>query len=92
MEFQNLLLIDLDHRAVVDPDSTVSCRTLTLEHAQHRLAFFFKELPCARIREAPQLPVVQQIPRAIRNPGSKYKVQIPGLVIILHTAIGHVTG
>ena len=61
MEFQYLLVIDIDHRPVVDPDHIVSCRALALEHAHHRLAFFFKELPGARIREAPQLPVVWQI-------------------------------
>jgi len=51
-----------------DCKSTVSHRALALEHAQDRLAFFFKELPSARIREAPQLPVVWQISRSLRNP------------------------
>jgi len=92
VELQYLLLIDLDQHAVIDPDSTVSCRTLTLEHAQHRLAFFFEELPRARIRKAPQLPVVQQIPRALRNPGSKQKIQVPSLVVVLQCAIAHITG
>ena len=90
MEFQHLFVVDLQHRPVVDPDHTVSCRTLTLEHAQHRRSFFIEVLPCACIREAPQLPVVWQIPRALRNPGCKQKVEIPGLLVVLECAVAYI--
>ncbi len=92
MEFKDLFLIYFHHRPVVDPDRTVSCRTLTLEHAQYRLAFFFEELPCTRIRKAPQLPVIWQIPRPIGNPGGKQEVQIPSLVVVLHRPVLGVAG
>src|SRR5262245_36208054 len=54
VEFKQLFVEYLEQYAVVYPDATVSCRTLTLEHAQHRLAFFLKKLAGACIREAPQ--------------------------------------
>jgi hypothetical protein len=68
VELQDLLIIELKKRPVVDPDYTVNCRALALEHAQHRLALLVEELPGARIREAPQLPVIWQIPRSIGDP------------------------
>ncbi len=91
MEFQYLFIVNFKERAVIDPNATVSRRTLALEHAHHRLTFFFEELPSARIREAPQLPVVWQISRSLRNPRRKNQIQIPGLLIVLHGPVSHVT-
>lgn len=62
MKFEYLFIVDLQQSPVVHPDYTVNCRTLALEHAQHRFTLLLKELPGACIREAPQLPVVWQIP------------------------------
>ena len=91
MEFKNLFVIDLQERTVINPDSTVSHRALALEHAQDRLTFFLKELPSARIREAPQLPVVWQISRSLRNPRCKQQVQIPSLLIVLQGPVSYVS-
>ena len=82
VEFKQLFVEDLDEDTVVNPNATVSCRTLALEHAQHRLTFFLEELPCACIREAPQLPVVWQIPWTLRDPRFKQKIPIPSLLVI----------
>ena len=89
MEFQHLFIVDLQQRAVIDPDSTVSRRTLALEHAQHRVSFFLEELPGACIREAPQLPIVWQISRALGDPGCKQKVEKPGLLVVFERAVTH---
>jgi len=58
VEFKHLLLVDLKQPGMINPDATVNRRALTLEQAQHGFGFFLEELPRARIREAPQLPVV----------------------------------
>ena len=90
MEFQYLLIVDLDQRRVVDPDSIVSCRALALEHAQHGSRLFLKVLPCMRIREAPQLPVVGQISRSRGDPRFEQKIQIPGLLKIFQVSVAKV--
>src|SRR6202035_5847224 len=91
VEFQYLFIVNFKEHAVIDPNATVSRRTLALEHAHHRLTFFFEELPSARIREAPQLPVVWQISRSLRNPRRENQIQIPGLLIILHGPVSNIT-
>ena len=72
---------------MIDPDSTVSCRSLALEHAEHWRRFFIKELLRARIREAPQLPVIGQISWPFGNPRSEQEVEIPGLVVVPESAV-----
>src|SRR5262249_16212370 len=88
----DLFFVDLRHRAMIDPEHTVSRRTLTLEHAQHRLSFFFEELAGARIREAPQLPVVWQKSPAIGNPLNEQPVEKTGLGVSLERPVKGVSG
>jgi hypothetical protein len=83
--------VQLAYSGAFDCKSTVSHRALALEHAHYRLTFFFKELPSARIREAPQLPVVWQISRSLRNPRCEQQVQVPRLLIILHGPVTYVS-
>ena len=77
---------------MVNQDSTVSRRSLALEHAHHRFALLLKELSSACIREAPQLPVVQQIPWPFGEPRRKQKIQIPRLLVIPQSPVGSITG
>lgn len=92
MEFEYLFLVDLEQHPVIDPDRSVSCRALTLEHAHNWPTFFLEELAGACIREAPQLPVVRQISRPLRSPHSKQKIPIPGLLEVLQVPIVHIAG
>jgi len=92
VEFQYLLIVDLQQHPMIDPDSTVSCRALTLEHAQHWLSFFLKELASTCIRKAPQLPVIWQVSRTFREPRCKQQVQIPSLLKIFQCSVAYVSG